>query len=188
VALIDVAHVCLARTRAGQSRSGPLCTLGTCPSHGHRASCRIHTRQGVTRWATVQAFCELWESWADRCRPEMDDAVHAAALSGLKDQLAHDGDEGGAHAAEVCERDLVARLGFNGVLSSTPRRRRALPCAHSRPTARQRGHAPAPGCGWGWQPVGARTGDGRRATLHALLLVLGLSLFCPDPRNPYFVC
>jgi hypothetical protein len=136
----------------------------------------------------LQAFCELWESWADRCRPEMDDAVHAAALSGLKDQLAHDGDEGGAHAAEVCERDLVARLGFNGVPSSTPRRRqRALPCARSRPTARQRGHAPAPGCGWGWQPVGARTGDGRRATLHALLLVLGLSLFCPDPRNPYFV-
>jgi hypothetical protein len=33
-----------------------------------------------------QAEIELWESWADQRRLEMDDVVHAAALCGLKGQ------------------------------------------------------------------------------------------------------
>src|SRR2546423_15045774 len=67
-----------------------------------------------------QADIELWEGLADRRRLDMDDAVHAAALSGLKYELAHDGDEMGARAAEVCERELIARLGLQGVHSDPP--------------------------------------------------------------------
>ena len=40
-----------------------------------------------------------------RRRLEVDDAVHAARLSGLKHQLKHAGDEGGTHVTEVCERE-----------------------------------------------------------------------------------
>jgi hypothetical protein len=45
----------------------------------------------------------------------MDDAVHAAALFRLKYQLAHHGDEGGAHAVEVCARELLARFGLESI-------------------------------------------------------------------------
>ena len=38
---------------------------------------------------------EVWESLADRCRLEVDDIVHAAALSGLQAQLARDGEAAG---------------------------------------------------------------------------------------------
>jgi hypothetical protein len=41
-----------------------------------------------------QAEMELWESLADRYQLEVDDVVHAAALSGLQAQLARDGDDG----------------------------------------------------------------------------------------------
>jgi hypothetical protein len=58
-----------------------------------------------------QTEMELWESLADRRQLEVDDVVHAAALSGLKHQLTHAGDEIGKHVAEVCERELTARLG-----------------------------------------------------------------------------
>jgi hypothetical protein len=46
-----------------------------------------------------QAELELWESVADRHRQEMDDAMHATALSGLKYRLKHAGDEIGTHVA-----------------------------------------------------------------------------------------
>jgi hypothetical protein len=59
-----------------------------------------------------QAEMELWESFADRHRLEMDDATHAAALSGLKYRLKHAGDESGTHVAAVCEREVLARLGL----------------------------------------------------------------------------
>ena len=52
---------------------------------------------------------ELWLSVAERCRLEVDDIVHAA-LGGLKDQPAHDGDAVGAHAAEAYQREAIARL------------------------------------------------------------------------------
>jgi hypothetical protein len=55
---------------------------------------------------------ELWLSVAERCRLEVDDIVHAAALGDLKDQPAHDGDAVGAHAAEVYQREAIARLGL----------------------------------------------------------------------------
>ena len=57
-----------------------------------------------------QAEMEVWESLADRRRLEVDDVVHAAALSGLRYQLMQAGDEIGPHVAEVCERELIARL------------------------------------------------------------------------------
>jgi hypothetical protein len=41
----------------------------------------------------------------------MDDAMHAAASSGLRYQLKHAGDEISTHMAEVCERELTAPLG-----------------------------------------------------------------------------
>jgi hypothetical protein len=59
-----------------------------------------------------QAEIELWESWADQRRLEVDDVVHAAALSGLKDQLTQAGDKMRTHVAAVCERELLARLGL----------------------------------------------------------------------------
>ena len=59
-----------------------------------------------------QTETELWESLADRRRLEVDDVVHVTASSGLRDQLAHDGDALGTHAAEVCERELIAGLGL----------------------------------------------------------------------------
>jgi hypothetical protein len=40
----------------------------------------------------------------------VDDVVHAAALSGLRYQRMQAGDEIGPHVAEVCERELIARL------------------------------------------------------------------------------
>src|SRR5437868_3937740 len=40
-----------------------------------------------------QAEIKLWESWADQRRLEVDDVVHAAALSGLKDQLTQAGQD-----------------------------------------------------------------------------------------------
>jgi hypothetical protein len=58
-----------------------------------------------------QAEMELWRDWADCCRLEVDDVVHVTAPCGLKDQLGHVGDEVGAHAAEVCQRELIARHG-----------------------------------------------------------------------------
>jgi hypothetical protein len=42
----------------------------------------------------------------------VDDAAHAAALSGLKDQLTQAGDESGTNVAAVWERALLARLGL----------------------------------------------------------------------------
>jgi hypothetical protein len=57
----------------------------------------------------------LWESLADRRRLEVDDVVHAAALSGLKYRLKHAGDDIGTHAAEVCEGELIARLGLEDI-------------------------------------------------------------------------
>ena len=59
-----------------------------------------------------QAGMELWLSVAERCRLEVNDVVHAAALGGLKDQLAHDGDAVGAYAAKVYQRAAIARLGL----------------------------------------------------------------------------
>jgi hypothetical protein len=56
------------------------------------------------------AEIELWESWADQRWLEVDDMVHAAALSGLTDQLTQAGDKIRTHVAGVCERELLARL------------------------------------------------------------------------------
>jgi hypothetical protein len=58
-----------------------------------------------------QAEMALWTSLADRRRLEVDDVVHAAALSGLKCQLTQAGDAIGTHGVEVCEGELIARLG-----------------------------------------------------------------------------
>jgi hypothetical protein len=58
-----------------------------------------------------QAEIELWESWADQRRREVDDVVHAAALSGLKDQLTQAGDKVRTHVATVCERELLDTRG-----------------------------------------------------------------------------
>ena len=60
-----------------------------------------------------QAEIKLWESWADQRRLEVDDVVHAAALSGLKDQLTQAGDKIRPHVAAVCERELLARPGLD---------------------------------------------------------------------------
>jgi hypothetical protein len=59
-----------------------------------------------------QAEMDLWATFANRRQLDVDDVVHAAALSGLTDQLARDGDEIGTHVAAVCERELLARLGL----------------------------------------------------------------------------
>jgi hypothetical protein len=42
----------------------------------------------------------------------VDDVVHAAAWSGLKDQLTQAGDKIRTHVAAVRERELLARLGL----------------------------------------------------------------------------
>jgi hypothetical protein len=62
-----------------------------------------------------QTEVDLWESVANRRRLEVDDVVHAAALSGLKYQLKQAGDEIGTHVAEVCEEELIARLGLEDI-------------------------------------------------------------------------
>jgi hypothetical protein len=59
-----------------------------------------------------RAELDLCQTFTDRRRLEVDDAVHAAALSGLTYQLARDGDEAGRQAAEVCAWELIARLGL----------------------------------------------------------------------------
>jgi hypothetical protein len=59
-----------------------------------------------------QAEMDVWATFADRRRLDVDDVVHAAALSGLTYQLARDGDASGTHVAAVCERELLARLGL----------------------------------------------------------------------------
>ena len=59
-----------------------------------------------------QAGIELRERWADQRRLEVDDVVHAAALSGLKDQLTQAGGKIRTHVAAVYERELLARLGL----------------------------------------------------------------------------
>jgi hypothetical protein len=65
-----------------------------------------------------QTEVDLWESVANRRRLEVDDVVHAAALSGLKSQLKQAGDEIGTHVAEACEGELIARLGLECRLAS----------------------------------------------------------------------
>jgi hypothetical protein len=55
---------------------------------------------------------ELWETFADRRWLKVDDAVHVAALCGLVDHLARDGDVGGRQAAAVYAWALIARLGL----------------------------------------------------------------------------
>src|SRR2546425_13356126 len=62
-----------------------------------------------------QAEMEVWKSLADRRRLEVDDVVHAAALSGLTYQLKQAGDEIGTHVAKVCEGELIARLGLEDI-------------------------------------------------------------------------
>ena len=62
-----------------------------------------------------QTEVDLWESVANRRRLEVDDVVHAAALCGLKYQLTHAGDEVSTHVAEVCEGELIARLGLEDI-------------------------------------------------------------------------
>ena len=57
-----------------------------------------------------QTEMEVWESLADRRRLDVDDVVHAVALSGLTYQLTQAGDEIGTRVAEVCEGELIARL------------------------------------------------------------------------------
>ena len=70
-------------------------------------------RYAVTLHVLVsQAEIELWEIWADQHRLEVDDVVHAAALSGQKDQLTQAGDKIRTHVAAVSERELLARLGL----------------------------------------------------------------------------
>jgi len=59
-----------------------------------------------------QAGIELRERWADQRRLEVDDVVHAAALSGLKDQLTQAGDKIRTYVAAVREQELLARLGL----------------------------------------------------------------------------
>ena len=53
-----------------------------------------------------EAEIALWESLADRRRLELDDAVHAAALCGLKYQLKDAGDETGAAAVMLARGSL----------------------------------------------------------------------------------
>ena len=59
---------------------------GEGPSDPVRYAVVLHVRMS-------QAEIELWESWADQRRLEVDDVVHGAALSGLKDQLTQAGDK-----------------------------------------------------------------------------------------------
>jgi hypothetical protein len=59
-----------------------------------------------------QAEIELWQSWADERRLEVDDVVHTVLLSGLKDQLTRAGGKMRTHVAAVCVRELLARLGL----------------------------------------------------------------------------
>jgi hypothetical protein len=58
-----------------------------------------------------EAELESWASVAARCRLDVDDAVHAAWLFGLKHLLKRAGDEVGSYVAEVCECELIARVG-----------------------------------------------------------------------------
>jgi hypothetical protein len=85
-----------------------------------------------------RAELDLWQTFADRRWLELDDAVHAAALSGLTYQLARDGDEVGRHAAEVCAWELIARLGLEGCAPQ----QRARP-GRTRTIKARRGHPPA---------------------------------------------
>jgi hypothetical protein len=75
-----------------------------------------------------RAELDLWQTFADRRWLDVDDAVHAAALSGLTCQLARDGDEVGRQAAEVRAWELIARLGREGC------------AAQPRPWAERRAH------------------------------------------------
>jgi hypothetical protein len=67
-----------------------------------------------------RAELDLWQAFADRRWLEVDDAVHAAALSGLTYYLAHDSDEVGRHAAEVCAWELIAQLGLKACAARQP--------------------------------------------------------------------
>jgi hypothetical protein len=58
----------------------------------------------------TRAEVELRASLADQRR--LDDVAHAAALSGLTDQLTQAGDVIGTHVAAGCERQVLARLGL----------------------------------------------------------------------------
>jgi len=61
------------------------------------------------------------QSGLHRRRLEVDDVVHAAALSGLKYHLKHAGDEIGLHVTEVCEGEPIARLGLEDIASDGSR-------------------------------------------------------------------
>jgi hypothetical protein len=61
---------------------------------------RVLARHAVALYVVMsQAEVELWQRLAEQLRLEVDDAVHAAALGGLKDQLRQAGDESGRHVA-----------------------------------------------------------------------------------------
>jgi predicted Zn-dependent protease with MMP-like domain len=62
-----------------------------------------------------QAEMQLWKSLADRRRLDVDDVVHAAALSGLTYQLKHATDEIVTDVAAVSEGELIARLGLEDI-------------------------------------------------------------------------
>jgi hypothetical protein len=67
-----------------------------------------------------QAEMELWKSLADWRRLDVDDVVHAAALSGLTYHFKHAGDEIGPHVAAVCEGEPIARLGLEDIAPDVP--------------------------------------------------------------------
>jgi hypothetical protein len=75
------------------------------PGHPVRYAVALHVLMS-------QAEMNLWATFADGRRLEVDDIIHAAAFSNLTYQLARDGAEIGTHVAAVCERELLARLGL----------------------------------------------------------------------------
>src|SRR4051794_22313350 len=92
----------IAQARLYSDSMALLQQVGVCPSPTRRA-------------AEDKAEMELWRSVADRCWLQVDDAVHAAALYGVTYQRKEAGDEVGTDVAEVCERELIARLGRAGI-------------------------------------------------------------------------
>jgi hypothetical protein len=61
---------------------------------------------------SAQMIPQRWLEVDESCFATLDDVVHAATLSGLKDQLTQAGDRFRTHVAAVCEWELLVRLGL----------------------------------------------------------------------------
>ena len=62
--------------------------------------------------SSARLLPQRWLEVDESCFATLDDVVHAAALSGLKDQLTRAGDRIRTRVAAVCERELLVRLGL----------------------------------------------------------------------------